>query len=472
MAREQLQDKGSADEARYRARSLWLDSVPEPLTPRPSLPGDLDCDVAIVGAGFTGLWSAYYLKSHQPDLRVAVLEAEVAGYGPSGRNGGWASSGISASPRAYERKSDRDAVIRATRETFSSVDEIGAVAEREGIDCGYLKAGMLTVATTAPQVERLNDSVRSSRAVGMSDDDLWLLDQTGTAELADVNRVRLASFTPHAARVDPARLVRGLAHACERLGVHIFERTRALDAGPGTVRCEHGTVRAEIVLRATEAYTSTLHGSSRNYLPLYSLMIATEPLPDEAWEQHRWRDGLLIGDRHHLFFYAQRTTDGRIAIGGRGAPYRLGRPIDERNERNDAVRTRLETALRWNFPIAADARVTHHWGGPLAVPRDWSMSISFDRSTGFGFAGGYVGHGVVASNISGRTLADLALGRDSELVSLPWVGHRSRKWEPEPLRYLASTAIVRTLGSADRAEDRSGKRALRTVFTSPFMPPQ
>jgi glycine/D-amino acid oxidase-like deaminating enzyme len=472
VAREQLHDVASADEARYRARSLWLDGLPEPLTPRAPLPGDVDCDVAIVGAGFTGLWSAYYLKRHQPDLRVAVLEAEVAGYGPSGRNGGWASSGIAASPRAYERKSDRGAVLRATRETFSTVDEIGAVAEREGIECGFRKAGMLTVATTAPQVERLNDSVRASRAVGMSEDDLWLLGPDESAELADVNRVRLASYTPHAARVDPARLVRGLAHACERLGVQIYEHTRALDAGPGLVRCEHGTVRAEIVLRATEAYTSTLHGSARNYLPLYSLMIATEPLPDEAWERHRWNEGLLIGDRHHLFFYAQRTVDGRIAIGGRGAPYRLGRPIDERNERNDEVRTRLETALRWNFPIAAGARLTHHWGGPLAVPRDWSMSISFDRGSGFGFAGGYVGHGVVASNISGRTLAHLALGHESELVSLPWVGHRSRKWEPEPLRYLASTAIVRTLGSADRAEDRRGKRALRTVLTSPFMPPQ
>lgn len=460
------------DESRYRARSLWLDQVPEPLTPRAALPGDLSCDVAIVGAGFTGLWSAYYLKRLQPDLRVVVLEAEVAGYGPSGRNGGWASSGISASPRAYERKSDRQAVLRATRETFNTVDEIGEVAEREGIDCGYLKAGMLTVATTAPQEQRLADSTRASREVGMTDEDLWMLGPAETAELAAVNRVRTGSYTPHAARVDPARLVRGLAHACERLGVEIYERTRALDVGPGSVRCEHGTVRADIVLRATEAYTSTLHGSSRNYLPLYSLMIATEPLPDEAWEKHRWNDGLLIGDRHHLFFYAQRTTDGRIAIGGRGAPYRLGRPIDERNERNDAVRTRLETALRWNFPIAEGVRVTHHWGGPLAVPRDWSMSISFDRASGFGFAGGYVGHGVVAANISGRTLADLALGRETDLVSLPWVGHRSRKWEPEPLRYLASTAIVHTLGSADRAEDRRGRRAYRTLFTSPFMPPQ
>jgi glycine/D-amino acid oxidase-like deaminating enzyme len=472
VTREHVESPATADEPRYRARSLWLDQLPEPLTARPSLPGDVDCDVAIVGAGFTGLWSAYYLKRQQPDLRVAVIEAEIAGYGPSGRNGGWASSGIAASPRAYERKSDRQAVLRATRETFNSVDEIGAVAEREGIDCGFLKSGMLTVATTVPQEQRLGESARASREVGMTEDDLWLLTSDEVAEMVAINRVRMAAYTPHAARIDPARLARGLARACEGLGVQIYERTRALDAEPRFVRCEGGTVRADIVLRATESYTTTLHGSSRNYLPLYSLMVATEPLPDEAWERHGWRDGLLISDRHHLFFYAQRTTDGRIAIGGRGAPYRLGRPIDERNERNAEVRTRLERALRWNFPIAAGAKVTHHWGGPLAVPRDWSMSISFDRSTGFGFAGGYVGHGVVAANISGRTLADLVLGRDSDLASLPWVGHRSRKWEPEPLRYLASTAIVRTLGSADRAEDRNGRRALRTAFASPFMPPQ
>jgi glycine/D-amino acid oxidase-like deaminating enzyme len=459
-------------EPRYRARSLWLDELAEPLTPRAGLAGDLDCDAAIVGAGFTGLWSAYYLKRLQPDLRVVMLEAEVAGFGPSGRNGGWASGGIGGSRRAYERNSDRDAVVRATRETCHAVDEIGEVAEREGIECGYLKAGLLTVATSAPQEERLRGGIDGSRVAGMSEKDLWLLSPSDAADLAAMERVRAAAFSPHAARIDPARLVRGLAHACERLGVQIFERTRALSAEPGAVRCEQGNVRADIVLRATESYTTELDGRGRDYLPLYSLMIATEPLPDHAWQEHRWNDGLLIGDRHHLFFYAQRTADGRIAIGGRGAPYRLGRPIDERNERNAAVRARLETALRWNFPVAAEARVTHHWGGPLAVPRDWSMSIGFDRSTGFGYAGGYVGHGVVPSNISGRTLADLALGRDSDLVSLPWVGHRSRRWEPEPLRFMASSAIVRTLASADRAEDRSGRTALRTAFVKPFMPPQ
>lgn len=458
-------------EGRYRARSLWLDQLSEPLTPRASLPGDIDCDAVIVGAGFTGLWSAYYLKRAQPDLRVVVLEAEIAGYGPSGRNGGWASSGIAGSPSVYERRSGRDGIVRGTRETMRTVDEIGEVALREQVDCGYVKAGMLTIATSAPQEQRLRESVGGLHAAGMTDEDVRVLTPGEVSELAEVTQLRAGSFSRQAARIDPARLVRGLARACERLGVQIFERTRALSVAPGAVRCEQGIVRAEIVLRAIESYTTQLQGSGRDYLPLYSLMIATEPLGEQAWAQHRWTDGLLIGDRHHLFFYAQRTADGRIAIGGRGAPYRLGRPVDERNERDAAVRRRLETALRSNFPVAAQARVTHHWGGPLAVPRDWSMSVNFDRSSGFGFAGGYVGHGVVPSNISGRTLADLALGRNTDLVSLPWVGHRSRRWEPEPLRYLASSAIVRMLGAADSYEDRHDRRAMHTLPLRPFLPP-
>ncbi len=458
------------DEARYRARSLWLDLLPEPLTARPSLPGDLDCDVAIVGAGFTGLWTAYYLKRHQPDLRVVVLEAEVAGFGPSGRNGGWVSGGIAGIARVYERRTSRDAVQRAVAESCSAVDEIGAVAGREEIDCGYEKAGLVSVATSVPQRQRLEAMVSAARHAGVPEDDLRLLGDAEADKLVRVTGRLAASYSPHAARVDPARLARGLAHACELVGVTIFERTRVREIAPRLLRCEAGSVRAGTVIRATESYSTLLPGEARTYLPLYSLMIATEPLPDEAWDEIGWRDGLLVGDRHHLFFYAQRTGDSRIAIGGRGAPYKLGRPIDERNERNASVAARLQAALRAHFPAAADARITHHWGGPLAVPRDWSMSVTFDRASGFGFAGGYVGHGVAATNISGRTLADLVLGRDTDLVTLPWVGHRSRKWEPEPLRYAASSAIVRTLASADRKEDRSGRRALRTMLVKPFMP--
>jgi glycine/D-amino acid oxidase-like deaminating enzyme len=453
----------------YRERSLWLDQLEEPLVPRPALSGEHDCDVAIVGAGFTGLWTAYYLKTLQPDMRVSVLEREIAGFGPSGRNGGWAVGGLVGSAKAFGIAGDRERRLRALRATFGAVGEIGEVVAREGIDCGFIRSGALTVATSDPQWARVRARAEDS---GGEAQDGRLLTPSEVAELATIPNVRGGFFIPSAARVQPARLVRGLAAACERHGVRIFERTAARTIGPGLVRCEAATVRAPVVLRATESYTTQLPGQRLRYLPLYSLMIATAPLPDDVWAALGWREGLLIDDGHYLFFYAQRTADGRIAIGGRGAPYRLTSPIDLRNERNDQVRARLVRTLARAFPAAADAPLTHHWGGPLAVPRDWSMGIAFDRASGLGWAGGYTGHGVAISNLSGRTLADLVLGRESELVSLPWVGHRSRNWEPEPIRYLASTAIVRMLGAADRHEDATGTPDRRVRLLRPFLMPR
>jgi glycine/D-amino acid oxidase-like deaminating enzyme len=458
-------------EERYRARSLWLDGVPAPLVPRPALPGDVECDVAIVGAGFTGLWTAYHLARAAPDMRIVVIEREIAGFGPSGRNGGWVSGGLIGSAGTYERSHGRAGVVRAIRETHAAVDHVAEVVEREGIDCGFLKRGSLFTATSEPQRERLLAGHRELRDLGIGAEDARLLDAAESNAIVRVEGCLQSSFTPHAARVDPARLARGLADACERLGVTIHERTAATAVGRGRVRTAQGTVRADVVLQATEAYSVELPGQRLRYLPLYSLMIATERLPAEVWDELGWTDGALVSDSRYLFFYAQRTADGRIALGGRGAPYQLRKPIDEGNERNTEVRARLEQAIRRHFPAAAQAAVTHHWGGPLGVPRDWSMSIHFNRTTGFGWAGGYAGHGVVAANISGRTLADLVLGHDSDLVSLPWVGHRSRRWEPEPLRFVASRAIVRVLGSADRTEDATGRRARRTRLLSPVLPP-
>ncbi|MGN6377927.1 MAG: NAD(P)/FAD-dependent oxidoreductase [Gaiellales bacterium] len=457
----------SALETRYRARSLWLDGLAEPLEPRAPLSSDVQCDVAVVGGGFTGLWTAYYLKRAQPDIRVAVVEREIAGYGPSGRNGGWASSGLPGSAGPWARKRGHDSVRRAIRETQNAVEEIGRVVAAESIDCGYLKAGMLMVATSEPQRRRLEASVAEETSFG---GDSRMLEPAELAAMSPVKRALAAEFSPHCARVDPARLVRGLARATERLGVDIYERTPARELGPGRVACEGGTVRADIVLRATESYTTQLPGERLRYLPLYSLMIATEPLADDVWGELGWPEGLMVGDRHHLFYYAQRTEDGRIAIGGRGAPYELREPISERHERSDEVKRRLVRAVRRDFPAAAEARITHHWGGPLGVPRDWCMSVMYDPATRFGWAGGYSGHGVAPSNIAGRTLADLALGRQTDLVSLPWVGHRARRWEPEPLRFMASRAIVRILGSADREEDKTGRPSRRVRLVEPFMP--
>jgi glycine/D-amino acid oxidase-like deaminating enzyme len=462
----------SPDEARWRDRSLWLDALPGQLEPRPALAGDASADVAIVGGGLSGLWSAYYLKREQPDIDVIVVEREIAGFGPSGRNGGWVRGGMSGVPKVYARRSGWDAVKRAERDTVNAVDVIGQVIAQEGIDCGFNKQGDIALAENEAQLKRLRQDLADGRELGLEEQDLRLLSAAEVEELVRVPGCVGALYDAGAARADPAALTRGLAEACERRGVRICEQTAALEISPGSVRTTQGTVRARSVLRCTESYTVELPGLRRTYLPLYSLMIATEPLPDAVWEELGWRDGLLVKDRRHLFFYAQRTRDDRIAIGGRGAPYRLGSPVSDRSERDDEVRARLVTTIQRCFPAAADAAITHHWGGPLGVPRDWCMAVDYDPATGVGSTGGYAGHGVLAAHLGGRALAELVLGRDTERTRAPWVGHHSRRWEPEPLRYIASRAIIATLGSADQVEARTGLEARRVKLVAPFMPPR
>jgi glycine/D-amino acid oxidase-like deaminating enzyme len=329
----------------------------------------------------------------------------------------------------------------------------------------------MSLAENEAQLGRLRDDLAAARALGLDEQDVRLLSAAEVQEFVRVPQCVGGLFESAAARVNPAELTRGLADACERRGVRILERTEVLDIAAGAVSTARGTVRARSVLRCTEAYTVRLPGLRRTFLPLYSLMIATEPLPDSIWEEIGWRDGLLMKDRRHLFFYAQRTRDNRLAIGGRGAPYRLGSPVSEESERHDEVRARLQATIARCFPAAARAAITHHWGGPLGVPRDWCMSVTYDPATGLGSTGGYSGSGVLAAHVGGRALADVVLGRDTERARAPWVGHRSRRWEPEPLRYIASRSIIATLGSADRIEERTGHSSRRVKLVAPFMPP-
>jgi glycine/D-amino acid oxidase-like deaminating enzyme len=372
----------AADEARWRARSLWLDTLGEPLVPRPALPGSVECDVAVVGAGFVGLWTAYSLIRADPSLRIVVLEAEIAGYGAAGRNAGFVSAGISGEARVYERRGGHDGVVRAERAMIDAVDAIGRVVAEERIDCGWRKSGALRVATSAPQLERIRAGLEARRARGIGADDMWLLSAEEVAARVRITGALGGTYTPHCARVHPGRLVRGLARACEARGVTIHERTPAHDVAGGVVTCAAGIVHAEVVVRATESYTVRLPGRRRAFLPMYSHMVATEPLADAVWERIGWPGCEPVADQHHLFAYAQRTVDGRIAMGGRGAPYRAGSVIDEADERRPAIHARIERTLRDWFPAAAGAAITHRWGGPLAIPRDWSMGIGCDRARG------------------------------------------------------------------------------------------
>lgn len=448
----------------YRARSMWLDDYPGELTPRPPLPGPVDVDVAIVGAGFTGLWTAYYLKKADPSLRVAVLEREIAGFGASGRNGGWCHSIFPGSRELAARAHGRQAVIDQQRAMHRTVREVARVVEAEGIDARLRLGGQLDLATSPVQLLRLREAVEYERSWGFGEDDYALL---GAAEMR--RRIAVAGclgagYTPHGAAVDPARLVRGLAEVVERLGVPIYERTPVVRLQPHVARTPVGDVRAEVVVRATEAFTPQLPGYERSLVPIYSLMIGTEPLPQAFWDEVGWSGHEVFGDFRFVIFYAMHTTDGRIALGGRGAPYHYGSRVSEEYERDATVYGHLRTLLGQLFPALGDVRVTHHWGGAVAAPRDWYSSVGLDRATGMAWAGGYVGDGVSTTNLAGRTLCDLIRGEQTELTRLPWVDHRSPRWEPEPLRWLAVNAALKAMGSADDVETRTGRPSRRAVW--------
>ena len=232
---------------------------------------------------------------------------------------------------------------------------------------------------------------------------------------------------------------------------------------------EHGIARARIIIRATEAWTARLPGTRRAIAPVYSLMIATEPLDARFWAEVGLDRGQTFADGRHLIVYGQRTADDRIAFGGRGAPYHAGSAIRADFDRDARVADRLRTALVELLPGAADATVTHTWGGPLGIPRDWHASVGLDTETGIGWAGGYVGDGVATTNLAGRTLADLVTGVDSPHTRLPWVGHRSPDWEPEPLRWAGITAGLRGAALADVEERVTGRESRIARVLAPLL---
>jgi glycine/D-amino acid oxidase-like deaminating enzyme len=425
----------------------------------------------VVGAGYTGLWTAYYLLREDPTLRVVVLEAETAGFGASGRNGGWCSAlfPMSSERLAALPGSDRAAALTLHARMRGAVDEVGEVARAEGIDAHFTKGGTVSVARTPAQLRRAEQEVAAARRWGRGEDELRLLDAAETRGLIGVRGALGATFTPDCAVVHPARLVRGLARAVEARGGRIFEQTRATRIDPRAVATPHGTVRADVVVRATEGFTPALPRQRRHVVPVYSLVVATERLSPAQWAEIGLASRPTFTEQRHLVVYGQRTADNRLVFGGRGAPYHFGSGVRPGFDRDERVWASLRATLRSLFPSLDGTRFTHAWGGPLGIPRDWCASVGLDRSTGLGWAGGYVGDGVSTTNLAGRTLRDLVLGRDTELTRLPWVDHRSRRWEPEPLRWLGVNAGLRAIALADREERLTGRPSRIARLMAPLL---
>lgn len=438
--------------------SFWLHDLQHTRAVRPPLAGDHEVDVCIVGGGFTGLWTAYYLSRADPSLTVAIVEREFCGFGASGRNGGWVTAALAGARTRYARTHGRDAVVALQDAMVDTVTEVLDVAAKESIDADVAHGGNLSVACSHAQDERLHEEVADHHAWG--DDSHSLLTADEVRERVQVADVVSGSFTPHCARINPGKLVLGLADVVEQSGVEIFESTTVTRIEPGRVTTDRGVVRARQIVRATEGFTASIPGERRRWLPMNSGMIATEPLPDQTWDELGWSGLETIGDMAHAYLYAQRTADGRIAIGGRGVPYRFGSRTDVRGATQQSTIDGLHEILRTRFPLVQQARIDHAWAGVLGVPRDWCSTVNHDRATGLAAAGGYVGHGVATTNLAGRTLRDLLLGQDTALTALPWVGRKARLWEPEPIRWLGVQAMYAAYRAADRRESRGGRTAL------------
>jgi glycine/D-amino acid oxidase-like deaminating enzyme len=446
------------------SQSLWWSSLESDVTPRAPLTQHLDVDVAIVGGGFTGLWSARELLRRDPTLRVAVLEKEVCGFGASGRNGGWASGLFPLSNDTVIRRYGRESFDHQRRVLQEAVVTLGAAARDDGIDARFVLGGTMTFARSQLQAARLHDEIAAARDVGIGDGDLHWLRASDLDAHGHVAGALGAMYSPHCARIDPARLVRGLSDVAEDLGAMIFENTAVTRIIPGgadrqaQVVTVGANVHADFVVRATEGFTPNLPRERRTVVPLYSLMIATEPQSTEFWDEVGFAGGETFADDRHMIIYGQRTSDDRIAFGGRGAPYHFGSSVEPRFDMNHKVFEKLELTLRELF-TTLEGSITHAWGGPLAMPRDHAPFVRVDVASGMASAGGYTGDGVVLSHVAATALADLITDPDTEtdFTRLPFVQRTGRRWEFEPLRWIGINAGLALAGWADHVEAKHAR---------------
>ena len=442
--------------------SLWWDSLPKPVQIRPSLTKDIDVDVAIIGAGYTGLWTAYYLLKKSPNIKIAILESNVAGFGASGRNGGWCSALFPVGLEKMAQQSSREKAIRMQQIMFETVEEVGNVIRDENIDAEWQKGGSYSIARDKIQLNRAIDEANHFKEWGFEESDFTFLDENSARSRINASNIMGTTFTPHCAAMNPAKLVRSLAEVVEAKGAQIYENTKVLNFSKNIVKTNSANVKAKYIVNATEAYRSNLPGLKRSSIPVYSLMIATEPLSEKIWDEIGLKNRETFADYRNLIIYGQRTKDNRFAFGGRGAPYHLGSRINNKFDQHKPTHVDLLKTLIELFPIIKDVKVTHTWGGPLSIARDWAAQVSLDSNTGIASAGGYVGDGVGTSNLAGRTLSDLILKNNSELISMPWVNHKSRKWEIEPFRWIGINSTLQLARFADFVEKKIKKETLIT----------
>ncbi|MEH6550305.1 MAG: FAD-binding oxidoreductase [Pseudomonadales bacterium] len=443
----------------YKDVGFWFDTLNENIQARPTLETEMEVDVAIIGAGYTGLWTAYYLKQQQPDLSIAIVEAETAGFGASGRNGGWLMGALAGETQYVN--SLPDSQRRAAYDLiFGIVDEVQQITQREGIDCDLHRGGSIYAAARYPeQLKTQQDELRHLHDSGLNEDDYRWLSKDELAQQLRIRNGQGGIYTPHCAVINPAKLARGLARSVERQGVSIYERSPVTSVGDKILHTEHGNIKADVIVAATEGFSAELMNLKHYVLPIQSLIIATEPLSQPQWDEIGLEQRPSFSDGGRLATYGQRSADDRMIFGARGG-YSFGGKVRHEFSLQDPEFRLRETLLRDLFPSLETVKITHGWGGTLGMARGFCPFAVFDPQSGIASAGGYGGEGVGASNLFGRTLADMILQRDTQLSNMPWAfspaTHKQalKRWEPEPLRWLTYKTILEVFSWEDKLYNR------------------
>ena len=451
----------------------------------PPLAGSTTADVVILGGGYTGLWTAWRLTELDPGARIVVLEADICGGGPSGRNGGFATGWWDELPRLVERHGPDDALAIA-RAIDEAVDEIGAWCEVHGVDAWYTKAGSITASAAPAQDGVVHDAIVACRVLGAGDEYVELS--------ADEVRARVESpvfrggvFMRGAATVQPAVLARGLRRALLERGVTIHEETTATEldgerrggfgsigvsgrraagrAGrPVRVRTTSTRGDGEVIARsavvALNAWAAGWPSFGRRLVTWSSYIVLTEPIPDKL-EEIGWTGGEGLSDGRFTLHYLRTTRDGRIAIGGGGGRAGFGGRIGAAFTDDLGSAERAAAGLRRLFPSMQNVRIADAWGGPIDITADHLPMFASLKGRPVHYGHGYSGNGVAPALLGGRILAALALERaEDAILQLPLVGVRARAFPPEPFRYLGARVVREAIVRVEEA-DEQGVRAPR-----------
>lgn len=436
-------------------RSLWRNQGS--ITARDCVKAANSFDVAIIGGGFSGLWSAYHLKQLQPSLKIAIFEQKYVGYGASGRNGGWASAEYPTSNSRLIKEHGVQTYKNLRKSLIESIDEIGQIAKSNAWQIEYAKGGALVFATNKAQLTRISSEI---------DDEHKFLTKDQASELLNVAKIKGGIYTPHCAALNPFNLTQSLAKYLESIGVKIFEESKVEEISDKALLVNGHRIGCQISIRATEAFTARKWIANQQ-IPIYSLMIATERLSSEILTQIRNSQRATFQEACNLITYAQITGDNRLAIGGRGSRYKLFSHLSERSETDVRMHSALEKrAVKW-FPQLQSVNFEYRWGGPIALTRRWQSYINYNPITGQAAIGGYVGDGVTLSYLVAKTLAQIIDGQKTP--DLPFVNQRIGRWEPEPIRYLAVNAGFKATVVADFEERITGRPSLIAAVVDPLI---